>query len=170
MRFTTNHDENSWNGTVFERLGDAAPTFAALTFAVKGMPLIYSGQEAGLNKRLKFFERDPIDWKHSKFRELYTKLVHLKLKNKALWSGDAGGNMVMIPSSNEKAVYSFIREKYNDKVFVIFNLSAKLVKVDINSNLIKGNYIDLFTNNKVSLSSTESFNLKPWEYIFYVKD
>ena len=47
MRFTTNHDENSWNGTEFERLGDAASTFAALTFLIPGMPLIYSGQETG---------------------------------------------------------------------------------------------------------------------------
>jgi glycosidase len=169
MRFTTNHDENSWNGTVFERLGDAAPTFAALTFAVKGMPLIYSGQEAGLNKRLKFFDRDPIDWKPSKFSELYTKLVHLKLKNKALWSGDEGGNMVMIPSSNEKAVYSFIREKDNDKVFMVFNLSAKPVDVKFNSELIKGNYLDLFANKLITLTSSEKLNLKPWGFKFFVK-
>jgi len=169
MRFTTNHDENSWNGTVFERLGKAAPTFAALTFAVKGMPLIYSGQEAGLNKRLKFFSRDPIDWKKSKFRELYTKLVHLKLNNKALWCGTEGGKMMMVPSSNEKSVYSFIREKDNDKVFVVFNLSAKPVDVKFNSDLIKGNYLDLFANKSTALTSSENLNLKPWGFKFFVK-
>ena len=170
MRFTTNHDENSWNGTVFERLGKAAPAFAALTFAVKGMPLIYSGQEAGLNKRLKFFEKDPIDWKHSKFRKLYTKLVHLKSTNKALWCGSEGGKMVMIPSSDEKNVYSFIREKDSDKVFVVFNLSVKPVDVKLNSDLIKGNYLDLFENKKISLMSSESLNLKPWGFKFFVKN
>ncbi|MEJ2506641.1 MAG: alpha-amylase family glycosyl hydrolase, partial [Ignavibacteriaceae bacterium] len=47
MEFTTNHDKNSWDGTVFERLGDAAEEFAVYTFMIPGMPLIYTGQEAG---------------------------------------------------------------------------------------------------------------------------
>ncbi len=63
MFFTSNHDENSWNGTEFERMGDdAAETFAVLTYMLPGMPLIYSGQEVGLNRRLQFFEKDSIDW------------------------------------------------------------------------------------------------------------
>lgn len=78
MQFTDNHDENSWNGTVFERLGDAAECFAVLTFLIPDMPLIYSGQEAGLNKRLSFFEKDPIDWKEHKFFALYKSLIELK--------------------------------------------------------------------------------------------
>ena len=170
MRFTSNHDENSWNGTVSEMFGDAAPTFAAFTFAINGMPLIYSGQEAGLNKRLKFFERDPIDWKPSKYKEQYTKLVHLKLNNKALWCGAEGGKMTMVSSSNEKSVFSFIREKDNDKVFVVFNLSAKPVEAKLSSSLMKGDYINLFSGKKVSFTDSESFDLKPWDYMFYVKE
>lgn len=170
MRFTTNHDENSWNGTVKEMFGDAAPEYAAFTFAISGMPLIYSGQEAGLDKRLKFFERDPIDWKPSPYRQLYTKLVHLKLKNKALWCGTEGGKMTMIPSSNKKSIFAFVREKGSDKVFVVFNLSAKPVNVKLSSDLMKGNYTDLFSGKKVTISGTESFDLKPWEYFFYVKE
>jgi len=52
MNFITNHDENSWNGTVKERMGDAAAAFAVLSYTLPGMPLIYSGQEVGLDKRL----------------------------------------------------------------------------------------------------------------------
>ena len=55
LYFTTNHDENSWNGTVFERYGNKHLLQAILAFTIDGMPLLYSGQEAGLNKRLKFF-------------------------------------------------------------------------------------------------------------------
>jgi glycosidase len=71
MIFTTNHDENSWNGTTKERLGDAKNTFAALTYFLPGMPLIYSGQEAGLDKRLKFFDKDEIDWSDLSNAALY---------------------------------------------------------------------------------------------------
>lgn len=170
MRFTSNHDENSWNGTEFERLGNAAPTFAALTFAVPGMPLIYSGQEAGSNKRLKFFERDPIVWKPSPFRELYTKLVDLKLHNKALWNGDEGGDMNLISSPNDKSVYSFVRKKDNNKVFVVFNLSNKSVDVTLSGKEIKGNYKNIFSGVNVSFSDRENFKLKPWEYEIFINE
>jgi glycosidase len=55
LNFTSNHDENSWNGTEFERMGDAAPAMAALSYLVPGMPLIYNGQEVGFDRRLAFF-------------------------------------------------------------------------------------------------------------------
>ena len=170
MRFTNNHDENSWNGTVFELYGKAASTFAAFTFAVPGMPLIYSGQEAGLDKRLKFFERDPIDWKPSPFRDLYTKLVHLKLNNKALWCGDKGGRMTMVSSPGDKSVYSFVREKGNDKIFAVFNLSDKPVRAILSSTSMKGDYKNLFTDKPESFGSKHEFSLKPWAYEFFVKE
>ncbi len=60
MNFVTNHDENSWSGTVRERMGDAAEAMVALTYSIPGMPLIYSGQEYDMDKRLRFFEKDTI--------------------------------------------------------------------------------------------------------------
>jgi len=55
--FTANHDENSWNGTEYEKYGNLAKAFAVLTFTWKGVPLIYSGQELPNNKRLRFLIR-----------------------------------------------------------------------------------------------------------------
>jgi len=86
MLHITNHDLNSWEGTEFQRLGDATETFLVLSTVIKGMPLIYSGQEAGNTKALAFFEHDPIQWKDHKFRGLYTRLFQLKKTNKALWN------------------------------------------------------------------------------------
>lgn len=60
--FTTNHDENSWNGTEYEKYGDMAQALAVLSFTWNGIPLIYSGQELPNKKRLKFFEKDTIEW------------------------------------------------------------------------------------------------------------
>jgi glycosidase len=94
MQFITNHDENSWAGTVFERLGEGHKAFATLSFTVPGMPLMYSGQEAGLNKRLKFFDKDVIDWSDTSLQSFYTDLNDLKAQHPALWSGqpEAGSN------------------------------------------------------------------------------
>ncbi len=111
MIFTTNHDENSYNGTVYERFGDAVKTFAVFCGVVKGMPLVYSGQEAGMNKALRFFDKDTIEWKKSSFRDLYTKLIHLKLSNEALWNGLSGSEMKRIKTNKDDKIFSFVREK-----------------------------------------------------------
>jgi len=89
MLFTSNHDENSWNGTVFERLGGGVGTFAVLSATLPGMPLVYSGQEAALSKRLEFFEKDQIPWGDYRFQWLYSALLNLKRRNRALWNGEA---------------------------------------------------------------------------------
>ncbi|MHB8578679.1 MAG: alpha-amylase family glycosyl hydrolase [Ignavibacteriaceae bacterium] len=169
MRFTSNHDENSWNGTEFEKFGDAAKTFAAFTMVIPGMPLCYNGQEIGMHKRLKFFEKDPINWKPSPYREFYTKLFNLRLEDKALLAGDEGGKVQLVSSPDDKSVYSFVRKKDGDRVFAVFNLSGKAVNRNINSKLIEGSFTNLFTGEKVSFDNSQKFELKPWEFKIYLK-
>ncbi|MBN1819870.1 MAG: alpha-glucosidase C-terminal domain-containing protein [Prolixibacteraceae bacterium] len=170
LQFTTNHDENSWNGTVFERLGDAVKTFAVLSFTVPGMPLIYSGQEAGLNKRLEFFEKDEIDWSHDPaMGELYTKLIDLKKENPALWNGDAGSRIKFLETSVPEKIVAFTREKDKDMVLVIMNLSPAQVSSTVNITE-SGNYTDVFSGENVKLQAGSEMDFKPWEYFVYVKN
>lgn len=72
MNFITNHDENSWNGTINERLGESWRAMAVLSYALRGMPLIYNGQEAGLNHRLSFFGKDEIKWDSEQAKEYFS--------------------------------------------------------------------------------------------------
>lgn len=169
MLFTSNHDENSWNGTVFERLGAAAETFAAYTFLVPGMPLIYSGQEAGLNKRLEFFEKDPIAWKEHRFGELYKKLVHLKLNNEALFCGMNRGALIHVLTSDENSIHAFIREKNGNKIFAVFNFSAEEKEIALCSNFLKDDYTDYFSGETKSFKTAETMKLKPWDYKVFLK-
>lgn len=169
MVFTSNHDENSSNGSVFERYGKAVKTFAVFCGVVKGMPLIYSGQEVGMKKSLRFFDKDTIEWKKSDFRALYTKLVQLKLRNKALWNGVAGGEMKWITTNNDSDIFAFYREKDNNEVIAIFNLSKNNVNTKINFGKIANVFTELFSGEKVGLKKEESLRLKPWEYLVYYK-
>jgi len=121
LYFTTNHDENSWNGTVEERLGDAADALSVLSFTVGDMPLIYNGQESGLNKRLLFFEKDLIDWEGYSKTDFFKKLTSLKHKEEALWNGPYGERFVRIPSSADEQIFAFDR----GNVRVLLNLSAE---------------------------------------------
>jgi glycosidase len=164
MLHITNHDLNSWEGTEFVRLGDGVETFLVLSNIMKGMPLMYSGQEAGNNKALNFFERDPIEWKPHPFKQLYTKLFQLKKTNKALWNGVAGGEMQRIHTGADDHVFAFTREKDGNKIVAIFNLSNKAQSADIQSALTKGKLRDINSGVKAPQGANVKFNLKPWEY------
>jgi glycosidase len=87
MNFITNHDENSWNGTIDERLGESWGAMAVLSYSLRGMPLIYSGQEVGLDHRLSFFEKDSIDWNKPNGEEYFNFYKGLnKLKQEKAFS------------------------------------------------------------------------------------
>ena len=169
MNFTSNHDENSWNGTVAERMGEGAKAFAVLTFTMPGMPLIYSGQEAGLNKRLKFFDKDEIDWSNMEMASFYKDLINLKKNNKALQNGVKGGKLVRIGSDQNEKVFAFAREVGNDKVIVVLNLSNNAVDVKLNTEAQIGTYSDYFTKEKLQITKELSMSLKAWEYRTFIK-
>ncbi len=169
LMFTSNHDENSWNGTVFERMGDGAKTFAVMTFTVPGMPLVYSGQEVGMDKRLEFFKKDPIDWKESEFTEFYDKLIDLKLNNESLWNGAFGAPLQRVNTNFDDNIYSFIREKDGNKVFVILNLSGEDLSLKYNDKRIVGEYTELFTGDKANINSDLTMDIPAWGYKVYQK-
>jgi len=165
MTFITNHDENTWDGHVFERLGDAAEVFSVLMCAVEGMPLVYSGQEAGMDKRLEFFEKDPIVWKEHKFRSLFTTMFKLKKENRALWNGESGGRVNLLYVSGDDNTLAFMREKGKDRVVCLFNLSGKDVRIPLESPEIPGNYKDVFNETDKSLTEKQTISLKPYQYV-----
>ncbi len=167
MYFTSNHDENSWYGTVYELFGDAAEVFAVLASTFRSMPLIYSGQEAGLNQRLLFFDKDEIIWQPHPFAEMYNTLFHLKRENKALWNGSDGGLLQRILTTNNPAIFVFIREKENCKVFEVFNLTDQEKTFTLQGTLYTGNYRDAFTNDSILFNENAEVTLPAWGYKVY---
>ncbi len=123
MRFTSNHDYNSWHGTDVELYGDAWQALAVLTFMLPGMPLIYNGQEAGLSRRLAFFEKDAIDWRDETHAAFYRRLVALKHRHPALAAPPQGGTLTLLPAAPD--VVAFERRRGADVVRVAVNLSAQ---------------------------------------------
>jgi 1,4-alpha-glucan branching enzyme len=169
MEFTSNHDENSWNGTEFERLDGGAQTFAVLAATVPGMLLVYNGQEAAFNRRLKFFEKDSISWANYGFAEFYKNLIKLKKENKALWNGIYGGSFKRIETTDNKNLFAFLREKEENTVVVILNLTKKQRTFAIRSNIADGMYTDVLTGNALKLKMNLKMILSPWQYIILVK-
>jgi glycosidase len=161
MQFTSNHDENSWNGTVFERMGDGHKAFAVLTATFDGMPLIYSGQEEPMRKRLRFFEKDTIGFSNYAYADFYKKLLNLKKEEKALWNGKYGGEPVRINES--ETVYAFKREKDDSKVVVIINLSDQSQDFSLTESF--EGLTEVFSGVKMNLPAGEVIKLRPWAYL-----
>jgi 1,4-alpha-glucan branching enzyme len=169
MLFTDNHDKNSWEGNQYSNFGDALPACMVLAGTANGMPLVYSGQEAGLDRSLAFFEKDEIVWKEHPFYGMYKTLFALKHKNQALWNGEAGGEMVRIFSDKLNQVVSFSRTKGTDKVITIINFSDKPADVTFQSKHHAGTYTELFSNAKYEWKGDDQLTLGPWKYLVLVK-
>lgn len=165
MYFTSNHDENTWSGTVFDRLGDGHLAFAVLAATMDGMPLIYSGQESANRKRLEFFEKDTIEWGDYPYADFYTTLNNLKHQNPALWNGTDGGTLTRIQTNNDKAVFAFMRQKGENRVVVVINLSKMPQEIKLLGNDYVGDYSNIFAKGTTTLTEDMVVNLEPWEYL-----
>jgi alpha-amylase len=159
MNFVTNHDENSWSGTVKERMGAARNLMTVLTYTLPGMPLIYSGQEYDLDHQLKFFEKDSIPKAKGETWGLLEKLGALKNNNIALNGGKNAADYSILKTNNEN-ILTFNRNKNESSLYFIGNVSNKTQTFSLD---LVGSFTDVLTTENIVLS-TEGIELRPWEY------
>ena len=164
MYFTTNHDENSWKGSDPELYGDNFEPFAIMSATIDGMPLVYSGQEGILDRRLEFFEKDAISWNGYPRMEFFEQLLELNQENSALWNGTAGGDYELIEISDETGIYGYRRDNGQDEVIVWLNFSGEAKDVSVSGN---GEYDELFSEN--TFTGTDQFRLDPNSGAVFVK-
>lgn len=159
MYFTTNHDENSWNGTVFERMGANHKNFFVLAATFKsGMPLIYSGQEAGLKHRLSFFGKDSIDWSNQELKDFYEKVIALKSQHPALANGEAEGSFEELLRLDANEIYAYKRVKGDEELWVFLNFSENTF--DFKSEDIDQTFKDVISGKEVKLSPTSKLKVE----------
>ncbi|MDE5887286.1 MAG: alpha-amylase [Muribaculaceae bacterium] len=167
MNMVTNHDLNSWEGTEFDRLGNLTNAFAVLSYTLPGMPLIYTGQETGMNRAFEFFEKDKApQWEpRNEYFTFYQTLNNMKHSQKALAAGTEGGEMVKYAAGSDD-LYVFSREKDGSKVVVLTNLGKDTLPVAFSDKTpdVKG-MKDLFSGADAALPT----ELKAGEYIVFVK-
>ena len=164
--FTSNHDENSWNGSEFTRMGDAREIMAAFTFVVpRGLPLVYTGQEIGYDHSFAFFDRDPIpSYAANSFTDFYRRLAGLRHANPALAAGEAGGEMVEIRNNAEDCLMTFVREVKGNRVVAVMNLSPYAIHADYYTGIYAGMYTDVMTGVACELRGHVEEDMAPWSY------
>lgn len=168
LMFTSNHDENSWSGTEFERMGAAREIMTLLTYLwPQGLPLIYTGQEVGYDHVFNFFEKDPIpeeSYRANAVTYLYARLAELKRTNAALRSGELGGELIEIHNNAEDCLMVMVREVAGNRVVAQLNLSPYAIHADYNTGIYAGRYLDFFADKTYDLSGHVEEDMAPWSY------
>jgi hypothetical protein len=166
LMFTSNHDENSWNGTEYEKYGDAAKAMAVLCATYLAMPLVYSGQELPNKKRLRFFDKDLIEWGEPALQGFYQSLLQLRRQSNALRYGD----LHFLETGDNKHLMAYLR-KYEERVVVVLlNLSAaEKLKFSVHHPDFHGVFHSLFSGLPYHFDKTMEFELEPWGYLVYYK-
>lgn len=168
--FTTNHDENSWNGTEYEKYGDIALPMAVFSVTWNGIPLLYSGQELPNLKRLEFFEKDPIAWINNyKMADFYRTLLELKSSNPALRGGDPNVSTYLLNTTANDKIFAYIRKNGKNEVLTVLNFSKQPVEFSIEDDHVSGIFKNVFDGSKRDFSNGKNFSFKVSDYAVFEK-
>lgn len=170
MYFTSNHDENSWNGTEFEKCGDMAEALAVFSCTWNGIPMIYSGQELPNLKRLRFFEKDNIEWAgENQLHDFYKTLLTLRKTNPALRAADDACSTFHIITDAGKKIMAFLRKNDDAEVLVLLNLCSHETAFTIKDRLVTGTYKNVFSGETYNFIPDGFMKMKAWEYLVFEK-
>ena len=122
-----------------------------------------------MSKRLRFFDKDTVKWGTYPLQDFYTTLCDLKKTNKAMQNGNVGLTFSKVRNDQEKSVYSFMREKDNNKVLVILNLSSVPCTVKFPDGIPSEKWEPVLDSQNLNLGNVQTLTLKAWEYRVYQK-
>lgn len=168
--FTTNHDENTWNGTEYEKYGAIAKPLAVFSATWNGVPLLYSGQEMPNEKRLQFFDKDPINWtREYQLENFYSTLLHLKANNPALRGGDSAVKTYLLNTTANEKILAYVRKNGKDEVLVVLNMSKDPVSFRIEDIQLEGSFKNVFTGQQRDFNQDKGFTFQVSDFAVFEK-
>jgi glycosidase len=160
VRYTSNHDVNSSDGTPLELFGGKKGSVATFVVAayMKSVPMIYNAQEIGYAKRIDYFTKNPIDWTTADANMLaeYKKIIAFRNTSNAIKTGTYKG-------FSSDAVSAFTMETATDKVLVLANLTSLTTKYIVPAALTTTAWKDAFTGTATTVTS--EITLQPYQYL-----
>jgi len=160
MHFTSNHDENSWSGTEYERMGPMVNLMAVLTMTFDGTPLVYSGQEEPLKKRLEFFKKDLIPFKNYRKMDFYKKIILAKHSCPALWNGPFGVEPEFLRSDDDMLIFRKVNKGKEAIVVLNFNKEPAEYTLPVDVN----NMVEVMSGRLSTFNKGEARNIDGYGY------
>lgn len=160
VRYITNHDVNSSDGTPLDLFGGKTGSIAAFVVAayMKGVPMIYNGQEVGTSYRLTFpFTGTTINWNQNQpMVEEYKKIIEFRNSSVAIRRGT-------VTSYSNSNICAFTKISGSESVLVFSNLRNTNSSIALPSEITSAIWKNAFTNETVTL--TNPLNLSPYQYL-----
>lgn len=160
LLFTSNHDENSWSGSEIFRMGEAYKAMAVLTYALSGVPMIYSGQEEPNPRTILFFEKDLIGFDHYALQSFYASLNGSRRALLQHVRPDEQGN-VSIQWHNDGLLYVH-QNIDNQGIIYWINLTNQRLEITTQQNILG---LNIFSNESCNFDVGSQLALKPWNFI-----
>ena len=164
LRFTTNHDETAWDETPIELFGGKQGALAAsvVTMYIGGVPLLYNGQEVGLNVNLPFFSRYPINWTlNPDMAAEYRRLLKFYHSSEALRTGS-------LSTFTNTDFVVFQRQAGAQTILVAVNVRNEAKTWDVPAGLENTVWKDVFSGESNVLETSRAF--MPFEYLVLEKE
>ena len=106
-----------------------------------------------MKKRLRFFEKDTVDWNGPSLASFYRTMFDLKHREPALANGAWGGAQSVLQTDGGKRVYAFTRSKDANTVLVAVNFGDSSAGASYRQLPRPGRYTDWFTKRSVTLAA-----------------
>jgi len=160
VRYITNHDVNGSDGTPLTLFGGINGSMAAfvVTAYMKGVPMIYNGQEVGTPFQLVFpFTGADINWTlNPGITAEYKKVIAFRNSSTAIRRGS-------LTSYSSADVCAFIKVSGTEKVFVASNLRNNTITYTLPAAVAGMTWIDAMTGNNTALGT--QIILPPYSYL-----
>ena len=164
VRYITNHDVNSSDGTTLDLFGGSTGSMAAFVVAayMKGVPMIYDGQEVGTSFRLVFpFTGTTIKWDQNPATIAeYKKIIAFRNNSVAIRRGT-------LTSYDNTNICAFTKTSATQTVLVISNLRSTAITFTLPAALANSSWQDAFTGNSVALNT--QIIIAPYSYLVLKK-
>jgi len=144
-----------------------------------GVPLVYSGQEIPLkDKRLQFFDRDPIPWPGNDVQQtsglqlhgFYKVLLQLHATNPALRGGDPAVTTFKLTTTADDKVLAYLRKNGSHEVLVVLNFSdAPNLRFDVTDAHLTGPFKNVFSGATSDFTTGRHLELRPYGFLVYEK-
>lgn len=159
IRYITNHDVYSSDGSPITVYGGKTGSMSAflVTAYMKGVPMIYNGQEVGCTRDLNIFYHNPIDWStNPDMTAEYKKILNFRAGSDAVKNGQ-------LSQFSSDDVVVFTKSTDAQKVLVIANLRNNAVTYTVPTNLSTAGWKNAFTGTSVTLMS--QIYLQPYQHM-----
>ena len=165
LRYTSNHDNNIYDGTPIDLFKGERGSMGAFVLAsyMGGVPLIYTAQEIGYTSKIPFFTKSTVNWNSGNpaMTAEYKKLIAFRKSSAAVKSG------TIAYYTNSPDVVAFKRTSGSEQVVVLVNVRGTEVTYALDPSLSGTSWTNVLTSGSVSFST--NIKLSPYSYLILRK-